>query len=206
MTKDGKERKERINDKLFYERRKTKMLLSIYAATLQILKEYTLLFQGKDPMIHIIHDEQTRLLREFLGYFIKQEKLPKGSKKLVALNLELKDNWLPESEMFMGRAARKVVQKSNIKDYIVKDVLDRLSQAYVNCATKLQQRMPVNNQLLKTLSAIDPSARGHSLTLRYLLNLPTLMTNVLAEDEETAYEKEVHLYNSDPTLPEFGTN
>ena len=203
MTKDGKER---INDKLFYERRKTKMLLSIYAATLQILKEYTLLFQGKDPMIHIIHDEQTRLLREFLGYFIKPEKLPKGSKKLVALNLELKDNWLPESEMFMGRTARKVVQKSNIKDYIVKDVLDRLSQAYVNCATKLQQRMPVNNQLLKTLSAIDPSARGHSLTLRYLLNLPTLMTNVFAEDEETAYEKEVHLYNSDPTLPEFGTN
>ena len=37
-TKDGKERKERINDKLFYERRKTKMLLSMYAATLQILK------------------------------------------------------------------------------------------------------------------------------------------------------------------------
>ena len=73
--------------------------------------------------------------------------------------------------------------------------MDRLSKAYVNCATKLQQRMPVNNQLLKTLSDIDPSASGYSLTLRYLLNLPTLMTNVLAEDEETAYEKEVHLYN-----------
>ena len=88
----------------------------------------------------------------------------------MALNLELKDSWLPASEMFMGRAAHKVVQKSNSKDYIVKDVLDRLSQAYVNCATKLQQRMPVNNQLLKTLSAIDPSACGHSLTLRYLLS------------------------------------
>ena len=31
------------------------------------------------------------------------------------------------------------------------------------------------------------------------------MTNVLGEDEETAYEKKVHLYSSDPTLPEFGT-
>ena len=31
------------------------------------------------------------------------------------------------------------------------------------------------------------------------------MTNALAEDEETAYEKEVHLCNSDPTLPEFWT-
>ena len=123
----------------------------------------------------------------------------------MALNLELKDTWLPASKMFMGRAARKVVQKSNSKDYIVKDVLDRLSQAYVNCATKQQQRMRVNNQLLETLSAIDLSAFGHNLTLRYLLNLPTLMTNVFAEDEETAYEKEVHLYNSDPTLPEFET-
>ena len=84
-TKDGKERKERkerINDKLFYERRKTKMLLSLYAATLQILKEYTLPFQGKNPMTHIIHGEQTRQLGEFLGFYIKPENLPKGSKNV----------------------------------------------------------------------------------------------------------------------------
>ena len=199
MTKDGKERKDRIHDKLFTERKRTKMLISIYAAVLEILKEYTMIFQAKAPMIHIVHDEQTRLLREFLGYFIKPEKLPKGSKKLVTLNLDAKENWLPSTEMFMGAVARKIVLKSNSKDYTVKDVMERLQLAFEKCGKMLQKKMPVNNQLLKTLSAIDPSALGHSLTLKYLLDLPTQITNVLTEDEQTKYEKEVHRYNSDPT-------
>ena len=106
MTKDGKARKERIIDKLFYERRKTNMLISSYTAGLEILKEYTVLFQDKDPMIHILH----------------------------RTNKTSTENWLPASEMFMGTAAMKIVRKSNIKDYIITDVLDRPHQAYANCA------------------------------------------------------------------------
>ena len=63
--------------------------------------------------------------------------------------------------------------------------------------------MPINNKLLKTLSAIDPCAKGHSLALCYLLKLPALITNVLSEEEETDHKKEVHHFNSDPTVPQF---
>ena len=63
--------------------------------------------------------------------------------------------------------------------------------------------MPINNNLLKTLSAIDPCAKGHSLALCYLLKLPALITNVLSEEEETDHKKEVHHFNSDPTVPQF---
>lgn len=45
MTKDGKERKERIIGKLYDERRKTVMLLGIYKSVLETLKEYAVLFQ-----------------------------------------------------------------------------------------------------------------------------------------------------------------
>ena len=129
MTKDGKARKERIIDKLFYERRKTNMLISSYTAGFEILKEYTVLFQDKDPMIHILH------------------RTNKTSK-----------NWLPASEMFMGTAAMKIVRKSNIKDYIITDYwIDRI-KPMLTVPKCLQQKMPVNNQLLKTLSAIDPAA------------------------------------------------
>ena len=158
-----------------------------------------MIFQAEAPMIHIVHDKQTRLLREFLGYFIKPEKLPKGSKKLMTLNLDAKENWSPSAEMFMGAVSRKIVLKSNSKDCTVKDVMERLQLAYEKCGKMLQKKMPVNNQLLKTLSAIDQSSLDHSLTLKYLLDLPTQMTNVFTEDEQTKYEKEVHWYNSEPT-------
>ena len=203
MTKDGAERKERIIDKLFYERKTTRILLSVYSSVLEVLKEYTLLFQAKEPMVHILHDEQSRLLREFLGYFIKPELLPRESRKITSLAIDNKKLWLPVTDMFVGSLARKVMQKSNIKDPAIRDIQERLQMAYVNCGKILQQKMPINNILLKTLSAIDPCARGHSLTLRYLLKLPGLITNVLSEEEETEYEKEVHRFNSDPTVPQF---
>ena len=37
-------------------------------------------------MIHVLHDKQTRILKDFLTYFFKPQTLPTDSKKLVSLN------------------------------------------------------------------------------------------------------------------------
>ena len=203
MTKEGAERKERIIHKLFYERKTTRILLSLYASVLEVLKEYTVMFQAKEPMVHVLHDEQTRLVREFLGYFVRPEVLPQGSRKVTSLPLEKEALWLPVTDMFIGSTARKLMLKLNSKDPLRKDISERIQNAFVKCGKVLQQKMPINNELLKSLSAIDPCARGHGLTVRYLLKLPGLVTNVLTEEEESAYEKEVHQFNIDPTIPEF---
>ena len=88
MTDDGKKRKDRITEKLFYCRRKTLMTVHFYVAALPLLKKYVCLFQTKEPLIHKVYDEQKQLFLDFLSCFIKQELLQvKSTKELLDIDV-----------------------------------------------------------------------------------------------------------------------
>lgn len=61
LTQDGRNRKERIVDKVFYERNQSKMIMGLYSTVLPLLKEFVLLFEMKEPLIHQLHEEQVIL-------------------------------------------------------------------------------------------------------------------------------------------------
>lgn len=48
--------------------------------------------------------------------------------------------WLPKEKMFVGSSARKIIQKANDKDPVVKDVTEKLKLAFVKCGTKVCSR------------------------------------------------------------------
>lgn len=66
----------------------------------------------------------------------------------------------------------------------------------------LQQKLPLSNRFLKAVSALDPTARGHSVTFSHMQKLPSIVVNVLTEEEEGLYELEIRKYQTD-TLPYF---
>ena len=43
----------------------------------------------------------------------------------------------------------------------------------------MQKTLPLANNVLQAASALDPEARGHSVTLQFLKQLLKLVTNVL---------------------------
>ena len=122
-------------------------------------------------MVHILHDEQLRLVREFLGYFIRPEMLTEGSRRISSPEIDNEKIWLPVTDMFLGPFSRKIFQRSNSKDPIIRDISERIQKAFVSCGKVLQKKMPITNELLKTLSAIDSYAWGHSVTVRCLPKL-----------------------------------
>ena len=65
----------------------------------------------------------------------------------------------------------------------------------------LQKKMPINNTLLKSASAIDPCLREHSQAVKLLKQLPKFMPNVIADTVQSQFEMEVHKYVVDPSLP-----
>jgi len=201
MTKDGKLRKERIVGKLFDERKKTRMLLGLYMSALNILKEYVIIFQSKEPMVHVLHDKQMQLLQNFLSYFVDPQHIPRTATKLKALQLT-DAILLPKTSMFMGSVALSMVRNSKTKDRVVKEVLGLLRTAYVKCGTALLRKMPITNTLLQNISAIDPRARGHAITISHLRDLPH-QVKVLTQDEEDLYAREIHRYQLDPMLPVY---
>ena len=201
LTVDGKERKARVIDRLFRGRLRTRLLLGIYIGVLDQLKQYVMVFQRKDPHIHLLNDQQAELLRGFLALFIKPECMPQSTKQLTSMNVSDTTLHLPVKDMFVGN--RTLVRKGRDKLGDVKLVLGQLQTAYVSAGQVLIKKMPLCNKLLKYASALDPAAQGHSVTLKSLKELPLIASNVLKKADHSEFEKEVHKYIIDPTVPQF---
>ena len=73
LTKDGKARKERICEKLFHTKTKTKLQMSLYPTALMTMKKFVQVFQQEKPAVYRRHTEQLNVFMEFLIDFVKPE-------------------------------------------------------------------------------------------------------------------------------------
>ena len=83
LTKEGKERKERMLEKLFIIKKKTRLYLSVYSSSLQLMKRYVKIFQQAEPAVFRIHGEQLDVFEEFLISFIKSEVLKEVFQQII---------------------------------------------------------------------------------------------------------------------------
>lgn len=173
----------------------------MYIAVLGQLKRYVVMFQAKDTMVDKLHDEQVQLATRFLSNFIKPEAL-KGltPKKLVNFIVSDPVNHLPLSDMFVGRKTRGLLSRYG-KDKTVLQFLETAKEAFVSCSTAILTKMPINNPVLKVMSALDPVVRQHSTTQHHLNQLPSLVTNITCEEDLDDFDMEVRAYTVDENLP-----
>ncbi|KAG1687281.1 Protein polybromo-1 [Nymphon striatum] len=199
LTEDGRKRKNRIVEKLFYKRKQIITILHFYSAVLAMLKQYVCLFELKKPMIHKLYDRQAELFQEFLGLFIKPEELEhKTLKQLKEMDID-KADLLSKKSMFIGFSTEKALQQ--LDEISAGQFLTKAQTAFKACAGYMQKKLPLTNATLRRLSAIDPTAVGHSLTLLHLKKLPKTFPTVLNMSERQSYDREVHAFQLDCNLP-----
>ena len=77
-------------------------------------------------------------------------------------------------------------------------------KAYAECATYIAEKLPLENEFLKNIAAIDPIAIASrkSIVLKSLLKLPFLMKNVLVDEEAEMYENDCRRLSVDFNLPD----
>ncbi|KAK1893437.1 Aspartyl/glutamyl-tRNA(Asn/Gln) amidotransferase subunit B [Dissostichus eleginoides] len=97
MTQVGKDRKERVVKKVWFESLNTNLHLSVYLGVLPILKEYVMVFQGSQTLVRKLHDKQLEVVTSFMACFVKAEHLHTTPKKLV--EMEFSDKMLPLREL-----------------------------------------------------------------------------------------------------------
>ena len=200
MTDKGKSRKKRIVEKVFFSYPTTQLQLSVYINVLPILKTYVMVFQKKETLIHKLHDNQLQVFCNFLGCFVKPEYfMDKKPAELVGLDVAKPGIQLKKRQYYMGQAATKMVEKRD--DKVVANFLGQLQAAYEKCAAYMQKTLPLNSQTLKGLSSLDPAARGHSVTQRYLEVLGQKFAHLLPSDNKVSLE--IIQYNTDRSLPEY---
>ena len=71
------------------------------------------------------------------------------------------------------------------------------------CAKYMQKKLPLDNQLLRTLSSIDPRARGHSETSKAMTAHGGYVKPFLSEEQQNSLSLEVLRYQVDGTLKKF---
>ena len=67
---------------------------------------YVCLFQSHEPLIHLLHDKQEQVFKDFMACFVKSENLVhKTAKQLKLLNSD-EGLFLHAKDMFVGRPTR----------------------------------------------------------------------------------------------------
>ena len=117
-------------------------------------------------------------LHTFLSCFMAFKSLPKSSNGLK--HVDIASNVRKLKSIFVG---------------------EKVCTAYVDSASCLQKKYAIDNPVLMYLSAIDPIARGHSVTHSYLINLKPYFETFL-NDITGDYAAEIRNYIIDNQLPQ----
>ena len=206
FTDDGRRRKARICQKVLYQEKKTLLELNFYVAVMPLLKAYIMLFQCKEPLIHKLHDMQQQTFHEFLTCFVKPESLIDAKGENLSGHkmkmLDLFDNDTLLSKPFIGNKCSAILQELKSGDTLALSFREKVKQGYSECGTYLQGKLPLSSKTLRSLSCLDPDARGSHQILQQLLHMPKMLpTGYFTTVDTDDYSFECHKFCSDMSLP-----
>ncbi len=227
LTKEGKDRKRRIVERLFYQREKTDVYLTFYQETLPMFKSFVLVFQKSEPMVHTLHDELVELAETFLACFVKRKKVKSlKSSELKKLNLQDPENLRSVEEIYVGTRTQEYLSKMETKLAPMMDALASLPialpgaettgvtfpqqfrrqalEAYQAAGQMMLDKFPISNSLLRRLSALDPRALGNDNACKALQRLKGYFPTVLEKSDHGAYDAECSKINVTNDLPSVG--
>ncbi|XP_041456680.1 uncharacterized protein LOC121408975 isoform X2 [Lytechinus variegatus] len=202
LTEDGRKRKKRIVERIFYTRIDTFIHIHLYLSLLPMFKSFIITFEQRAPMVHRAHEEHMELATHFLACFVKTEKIKNiTAQQIKSLQIDAKENLEDLSNMYMGSKAKKLLAK---KKHSKSQFLEKLQTAYIDSGKYLVNKLPLVNVTLQRLAAVDPIAvcSGRSECTNTMKKLVHHFPTVISSDEDKdAYIHEVLRINSDPMLP-----
>ncbi len=204
LTKDGKNRKLRVVDRLFMTREETLALIYMYMSILPMFKAFILMSEQKMPL----HEEQKELLTHLCACLVKEEKLSGiRPKQLISLDFSCKENFKNLNDMFVGEKVKAVLNKKTRipNKQFTQSFLLKVQKAYIQATKYLAQKLPLTNSLLRRIAAIDPVAiaAGHSVTASSLNKLKQNFPQIIqTSDDHDTYTQEVSKIILDPCLPD----
>ena len=131
--------------------------MSLYSTSLMTMKKYVKVFQQEELAIFKVHTEQLNVFMEFLISFVKPEIIAqnKDVKRLRKLDFHSPVIKLPKAMISVGSTANKILKKVKKDHPTVQEFLENASKAYAECATYMADKLPLENEFLKNVAAID---------------------------------------------------
>ena len=98
-----------------------------------------------------------------------------SGKKIKGLEIT-KSDILPNKMLFIGTGARKIISKLGDKNEIVSFFFLKLRKCYLACLKYIQQKLPLEIKVLKSIATIDPGivVTKSKSVMKCLMNLPSV--------------------------------
>ena len=184
-------RKALILDHLFYQRAKTLLQLDFIIIVLKPWKIYVKEFQSRSTGIHKYNDKQVALVREIMTRFVKAEVLQDLESGTDMKQHQLQDHdLLPSSEMNIFKDSTKECCEE-IDAGAYKEFTQLAKEGLKRATNELVTNLPLDEEVLKCLSVLDPIVQRTAAATKYLKRLPRYF-KVLHEEEKDGYRDEVH--------------
>ena len=111
---------------------------------------------------YTVHSEISELTRDFFSCFAKHESL-KGWTGSKLKKLNIKNESRKTKDFYIGSSAEKIARKlrKEKKDGMVRQFQSSVKKLCMSTAIYMQQKFPLTNKLLISLSELELTAMGH---------------------------------------------
>lgn len=201
------ERKDRIIDCLFQNRRKTVVLLNTFRGLLDIFQDYVKVFQTEKPMIHCLHGKIVEVTQNVLSLFVKPEFISDSVSTLKKLDVTNKDIQKKDKDLGVGKFALADLNKARLDKschHWVSQFYNNLRTGYVMAAKKIL-KMPIENKTIRYMSVLDPYFVGHTQTEQALKSLAEKMPQALGKEDLGQLSVDVARYNVDQQVHQLAS-
>ncbi|XP_052409582.1 uncharacterized protein LOC127955943 isoform X2 [Carassius gibelio] len=185
----------------FSEFDKLTTIIDLYRGVLPTFQVFLKKLQHEKPMIHVLHAEMLLLVRELLSKFMKPETIPLSAKGLLKLNVHQRDLQYTDKRLSVGRFSFFALNKARVeKKPWVQKVYSSLREGYIKSATFLLKNLPLNNNIITSLSALTPSLILHESVQGAFNTLAKALPNAVKSEELGQLDEEVRAYQINTDL------
>lgn len=157
-----------------------------------VFHPFLTLFQKEEPLVHILHDELSNLVRTIMLRFLKPEVVgDKRDKELLSIDVSKSDNQLSDQMLVIGESTRAKVKPDQLK-VPIKDM-----RKFYQVATKyLVSRLPLGREILRDLSTLHPLLQKSDRGVRAIERTARKIPQIVPKEEINILTDEWKMYQA----------
>ena len=173
----------------------------MFAGVLPTFQVFLKKLQHEKPLVHLLHVEMVALVRELLSKFMKPGAIPLSIKEILRINVRSTDLQLSNKRLCVGRFGFSAMNKARVEKKIwVGNLYDSLREGYMKSAEFLLKNLPLDNNIITSLSALTPSLIQCDSVCGAFMTLGKALPNVIRPEALGQLEEEVRAYQIDDDL------
>ena len=154
------------------------------------------MFQSDCPLIHVLHDKMGDLLRQVYLRFLKIESIDNlDASQLSKVDVAKSEYQLDDTSMDIGEPTRSALK--NIPKEQRRGLLLSIRKCYQTMARYLQEKLPLKNRMLESLSVFNPMKRKNPDSAEKLRYVANHLKHIVDEHEVSRALDEFRLYQLD---------